>query len=177
VLVHGAGHAFGQCVRGLGGDPLDVHAGLGQAAELPAQGVELPGRRDQPATPPGELERRQEPDHQVVRAGAESDLAVRVVEQPPEAGAHLVGSGERAVPLVVDQRRRVVEGLELGVAGDVRPRLVRVAGQQQPFGHPEPGVVRRQGIRRASQVVEPDHSSLRMAHRSGNTGLDRVVRR
>ena len=157
--------------------PLDLDARFGEAGELAAQAVELAGRRHQAASPAGQLERRQESDHEVVRAGTERDVARGVSEQAAEPGAHLVGPGGGDVPLVIDELGGVVERLELAVPGHVGPRLVRVPGQQEPLGHPEAGVVRRQRVGRVGETVEGDHSSLRMAQRSGNTGIDSVVRR
>ena len=177
AIVDGTGQALGQGVRRRRRHPHDVDARFAQPGELPAQSVELAVRCHEPRSLAGEVEAGEEADHQVVRAGAERDLAARVVQQAAEPGAHLVGLRERALPLVVDAFCGVVERLELAVAGDIRPGLVRVPGQQQAIGHAKARVVRGQGVGRGRQACQRDHSSLRMAHRSGNTGVDRVVRR
>ena len=64
----------------------------------------------------------------------------------PEAGPHLVGLGERPPPLLVHVARGVVEGLDVALERDVRPRLVRVPGEQQPLGDAEARVVARERV-------------------------------
>ena len=124
-----------------------------------------------------QVERREEARHELVRVLPERDLGARLAEQAPEAVAHGLGLGEGPVPLLVDVQRRVLERLELPLARHVGPGLVRVAGEKQPVGDPERGVVGGQRVRRPPQVVELDHSSLRTDQRSGKAGLFRVVRR
>ena len=114
--------------------------------ELAADAVELAVGGDQPGPGAPQVEAGEQPDHQLVRAGGQGDLTVRVVQQAAVAGAHLVGLGHGAVPLVVGGGRGVVERLGLPLAGHVGPRLVGMAGEEQPLGHPEPGVVRCQAI-------------------------------
>ena len=77
---------------------------------------------------------------------------------------------ERALPLVVDVQRGVVERLDLPLERDVRPRLVRVAGEQQPLGDAEARVV----ARRAGSPRRELTARLRIAHRSGNAGWSSV---
>src|SRR5207249_10047813 len=105
--------------------------------------------------------------------------AVRVVEQLREAAPHAVRHGESVLPLVVYVLRRVEPGALLGLETDVRPGLMRVAGQEQPLGDAEPAVVTRERV--GARVERPRrhaaHSSVRIAQRSGNAGLFSVVSR
>src|SRR5207253_5627628 len=116
---------------------------LRQTVELSADRVELSGRRyEAGASPQGQ---RREPAHdQLVRIHAQRDGAVRVVEQLREAAPHAVRHGESVLPLVVYVLRRVEPGALLGLETDVRPGLMRVAGQEQPLGDAEPAVVTRE---------------------------------
>ena len=155
-------------------EAYDVKRFLVQPRELSAERVELGIGGDQPGVTP-EVERREEADHELVRVLPERDLGFRLPKETPEPVPNLLGLGERAVPLLVDVPRRVLERLELTFARHVGPGLVRVAGQKQAIGDAERGVVGGQGVRRPPQLVELDHSSLRTDQRSGNAGLLRVV--
>src|SRR5690606_12907989 len=114
------------------------------------------------------------------------------VQEPGVAEADAVGLLEGALPLVVDVLGGVEPRLLLPLEAAVRPRLVRVAGQEEPVRDVEAAVVRRQGVparvelfrsdHRASLVLSSRskprrHSSVRIAHRSGNAGLKSVVLR
>ena len=134
--------------------------------ELAAQRVELAVGADE-ARARAQVERREQADDELVGVGAQGDLAVRVAEQRPEAGAHLLGLGERPPPLLVHVAGGVVEGLDLALERDVRPRLVGVPGEQQPLGDAEARVVLGQRV----------HRRLRTAHRSGKAASKSVVRR
>jgi hypothetical protein len=174
--------AFGQRVDGRRRHAHDVHADLGQAQELAAHAVELAVGRDEPepagvAPARGRFERGQEADHQLVRVRRQGHLARRVLHQEAEAGPHLVGLGHGAVPFVVHRGGGVVERLDLALACHVGPRLVGVAGEQQPLGHAESAVVRRQGLGRRRRAVGGGHSALLMAQRSGKAAWESVVRR
>jgi hypothetical protein len=123
ALVDRGGQPRGERVRRVRGQAHHLEPRLPQPRELAAQRVELAVGADQ-ARAGAKVERRQQPDDELVRVRAEGDLGARVAEQRPEAGAYLVGLGERAPPLLVDVARRVVEGLHLTVERDIRPRLV-----------------------------------------------------
>ena len=180
AVVHLGGHPLGEGAQRLDGDPDHLEAHLGQAVGLPAQRVELAGGDDQPG-PRRQVEARQELDDQVVGGGPEGDLAVGVAEQAPVAGADHVGRLVGPGPLPVDLGRGGREALDEPVEGDVGPRLVGVARQEEPLGDPEARVVRRQGVGRPGEVVEPHrpghYSWLRTDHSAGKTGRKSVERR
>ena len=94
-----------------------------------------------------ERQRRQEAEQEIVRVGRQGVLPLGVLEQFRKPAPHPVGLGEGPLPLVIHQCRRVVPRLHLAVPGAVGPGLVRVAGEEEPFRHPEGGVVRRQEVR------------------------------
>ena len=166
ALVDGVGQARGERVRRLRGQADDLEPRLAQPRELAAQRVELAVGAHEPRAR-AQVERREQADDELVGVGAQRDLAVRVAEQRPKAGAHLLGLGERPPPLLVHVARGVVEGLDLALERDVRPRLVGVPGQQQPLGDAEARVVLGQRV----------HRRLRTAHRSGKAASNSVVRR
>ena len=97
----------------------------------------------------------------------ERDRRAGVVEQPPDSLAQPLRLRERPLPLEVRVLGRVLPRLELPLAPDVRPRLMRVPGQEQPLGDAELRVVLRERVQ----------SSLRTAQRSGKNGLCSVERR
>ena len=103
-----------------------------------------------------------------MRVPRERDRRTGVGEQPPDSLAHALGLRERALPLQVGVLGRVLPRLQLALARDVGPRLVRVPGQKQPLGDPEGRVVLGKTL---------DQSSLRTAQRSGKNGLWSVERR
>ncbi len=173
-LVDLGRHPLGQGLGRRGGQANDLEPRLAQSRELPAERVELAVGGDE-SRPPAQVERREEADDELVRVLREGDLCVVLAEEQPEAVPDRVGLREGAVPLLVDAERRVLERLQLALARHVGPGLVRVAGEEQPVGDAEGGVVGRQRVRRPPQVVELDHSSLRTDQRSGKAGLFRVV--
>ena len=139
--------------RGLGRDLDDREALLTEPVELAADGVELPVGRDEPGTGP-QRQDGEEPDEQVVRALGEGVLAIWILEQSPRSpGRTSLGHGEGALPLVVHQLGGVLPGLELSLARTVGPRLVGVAGQEQPVGHPKGAVVGRERVGAPVEVV------------------------
>ena len=134
---------------GCAGQSDDLEPGLVEPRELAAQGVELAVGAHEPRAP-AQVQGREQADDELVGVDAEGDLAARVAEQRPEAGAHLVGLGECAPPLLVHVARGVLEGLDVALERDVRPRLVRVPGQQQPLGDAEARVVAGQRVHSAA---------------------------
>jgi hypothetical protein len=134
--------------------------------QLTAQRVELTVRCDQ-SRPGAQVQRGQEAQHQLVCVLAERDVRVRLAEQRAETVPHPVGDGERPAPLGTDALGRVQERVDLPLERHIRPRLVRMPGEQHPLVDPEPAVVTRQIV----------HSSLRTAQRSGKTGVEMVPRR
>ena len=166
ALVDGFGQALGQRVRRQRREADDLEPGLRAPSELAAQGVELAvGAHEAWALV--QVQRREQADDELVRVDAQGDLAVGVAEQRPEAGAHLLGLCEGPPPLLVHVARGVHEGLDVALERDVRPRLMRVPGQQQPLGDAEARVVVGQWV----------HRRLRTAHRSGKAASKSVVRR
>jgi hypothetical protein len=131
--------------------------------------VELPVGGDQPGAAP-QVERGQEAQHQVVRAGAERELRVRVAEEAAQPVPDPVGLLERQRPLAVGVPGRVHERVDLPGQRHVRPGLVGVAGEQQPLGDAEAGVVRRE----PRGLVH--HIALLTAHRSGKQGASELMR-
>ena len=156
AVVDRGGHPLGQRVDRLGGHPHDLDARLGEPVELAAQAVELAVRGHQPraAAARGRGPTAAGSSSSWVLS-AEGDLGVRVVEPRPaprrgpgrparSASAHLSSTASAA-----SSKRR-----DQALAGHVGPRLVRVAGEQEPVRHPEPPVVRRRGRSASGQPVE-----------------------
>ena len=122
-----------------------------------------------------------------MRVLAERDRRARVAEQRADGGAQLVGLRERALPLLVDVARGVVERLDHALERDVGPRLMGVPGEQEPVADAEHRVVARERVGAAAQVLRREragrgrlgaaHSCDRTAQRSGNIGRKSVVRR
>ena len=137
-----------------------------QPPELAPQRVELAVGRDE-LRPLPQRQRGQEPQHELVRVRGERDRRAGVVEQPPHSFAQPLRLRERPLPLEVRVLGRVLPRLELPLAPDVGPRLVRVPRQEQPLGDAELRVVLRERVQ----------SSLRTAQRSGKNGLCSVERR
>ena len=140
-----AHEALCQRVYGSGSDFDDIDTGFGKSIELSANGVEL-GVGGQEAGVVGarghfRKDRRQQPHDQLVRVLPERDVAFRVVEEPPPSGANFVGHLRGSLPLVINQFCRVEPGTLLRLEGNVRPRLMRMAGQQQPLRHTKAGVM------------------------------------
>ena len=160
------GQPLGKRLHRPGREPDDVEPLLPQPPELAPQRVELAVGRDE-LRPLPQRQRGQEPQHELVRVRSERDRRAGVVEQPPHALAQPLRLRERPLPLEIRVLGRVLPRLELPLAPDVGPRLVRVPGQQQPLGDAELRVVLRERVQ----------SSLRTAQRSGKNGLCSVERR
>ena len=94
-----------------------------------------------------------------MRVLPQGDHAVAIAEQPCVAAPHPLGFLFGPRPLLVDVLGRVDPCLGLPLERDVRPRLMRVAGQEQPLADPEAGVVGRQGVRGTGELVEGAHRS------------------
>src|SRR5688572_27454264 len=94
----------------------------------------------------------------------------RIVEQPREATTYLVGFLEREIPDVVDMLGGIEPGLLLRLERHIGPRLMRVAGQQNPLGYAKATVM-------LGKLFGADHSSERIAQRSGKAGWLSVLMR
>jgi len=143
AIVDDGGETLGQRVRGPRRHLDDCKPRFAKAIDLPADGVELTVRGDE-LRAFRERQRRQQPRHQLVSVLPQRDLAAAIVEQPPKSVAHKVGLLPGASPFLVDELGRVEPRALLRVEGDVGPGLVRVAGQQQPLGDAEAGIMRGQ---------------------------------
>lgn len=108
------------------------------------------------ATPQGE--RGEPPRDELVRVLAQRNCRRRIAKQPGESLSHALGLSGGLFPLVVDEFSGVKPCALLRVEAGIRPRLVRVAGEQQTLRHAETRVVRREWI----------HSWARISQRSGN---------
>jgi hypothetical protein len=75
---------------------------------------------------------------------AERDVRGTVAEQPCKPGSHAGGLDLRFLPFLVDIFSGIEPGALLGFESDVRPCLMRVAGQQQPLADTEARIVMRQ---------------------------------
>jgi hypothetical protein len=73
-----------------------------------------------------------------------------VAQQPGKPGPDARGLDLSLLPFPVDVFGRIKPGALLRLEADVRPRLVRVAGQQQPLANAEARVVWRERIRSLS---------------------------
>ncbi len=193
-------HAIGQTVgerRDRGRRDLDyLEAFLRQPVELAPRAVELAVCGHDPRAG-AQVQRGQQPDHQLVGARGEGDVAVRIAQKPPVARAHAVGDDGNPVPLVIHVLGGIQPGAPLTLEGHVRPRLMRVSGEQEALRDPEASVVGGERVRRAVQVFGADvgarragrpdgrrvrsgrdaHRRDRIAQRSGKAGRNNVVRR
>ena len=160
------GQPLGERLHRASREPDDLEPLLPQPPELAPQRVELTVGRDE-LRPLPQRERGQEPEHELVRVRSERDRGAGVVEQLPDPLAQPLGLRERPLPLEVRMLGRVLPRLELPLAPDIGPRLMRVARQKQPLGDAKLRVVLRERVQ----------SSLRTAQRSGKNGLCSVVRR
>ena len=93
----------------------------------------------------GQRERGQPARDELVRVLAERDVVCAVADESSEARAHRCGLDGRSLPLVVDELCGIEPGALLRVEPDVRPRLVRVACEQQPLTDSKSRVVPREG--------------------------------
>ena len=100
----------------------------------------------------GERECGQPARDELVRVLAERDVLCAVADESSEARAHRCGLDGRSLPFVVDELSGIEPGALLRVEPDVRPRLVRVACEQQPLTDSKSRVVPREGILCQSSV-------------------------
>ena len=166
----------------------DLEPRLPQPVELPPERVELEVGRHQPR-PLAEGQGRDPLHEQVVGRRGERDRSRRAAQESPVSLAHPLGARERMRPLLVHVLGGVQPRLLLPFEPPVRPCLVAVAGQEEPLANPEVGVVGRERVRAAAEILGRQHrarsrrsprhahSSVRIAQRSGKKGSDRVVRR
>ncbi len=176
AVVDAVGEPAGQRVERVGRHLHQLDPLFSQPVELAAQRVELTVGGDD-AGPGAQVERGQQPHDKLVSVGPENEVAVAVAQQAPPTLPDALGAGEGALPLPVHQFGGVVPSCPLARFRAVGPRLMGVAGEQQSFSHPEAGVVASERVRRAGkrlQVGEGAHRSVRIAHRSGNRGWNRV---
>jgi YVTN family beta-propeller protein len=102
-----------------------------------------------------ERERGQPARDELVRVLAERDVLCAVADESSEARAHRCGLDGRSLPLVVDELCGIEPGALLRIEPDVRPRLVRVACEQQPLTDSKSRVVPREGVLCQSSVSSP----------------------
>src|SRR6267142_7035170 len=102
-----------------------------------------------------------------MRVRGERDAIGRVVQQTRKAAPHLVGLLECVIPNIVNQLSGIEPRLLLGLKCDIRPGLMRMAGEQDALSDAEPCVV-------LGELCWIDHSSERIAQRSGHAGSFRV---
>ncbi len=121
--------------RGRGGHADDLDALLAEAIELAPRAVEL-GVGGDDSLPLQQRQRREKAEEQVVRARGEGHARLGIAardaadEEPREPCAHARRAREGALPLLVDEQRCVFERRHLSREAAVRPRLVRVAGEE-----------------------------------------------
>ena len=179
LIVRRETEPLGERVDRVHGHADDGQTLLLQAVELAPDGVELPRGRHEPG-PPAQGQGGEKADHEFVRVRAQRVVpfvrAPRASEEFGVPGADPIPAGERLLPLPVHQTGGVLPGPELPRESAVRPRLVRMSREEQPLRDPEAGVVRGQRVRLPVKVLRCQtgavsvHRSVRIAHRSGNTG-------
>ena len=174
-VVHGQAQSLRERVDRARGDPYDGEPFLLQSVELASDRVEFPVRgHESGAVAQGQC--GEKADHQLMRIGTEGIVPVigapRAPEEPGVPRPHTVRTCEGLVPFPVDEAGRVLPGPPLAAEPAVRPRLMRMPGEEKSFGHPEPRVVCSERVRFAAKLLERarSHRSVRIAHRSGNTG-------
>ena len=152
---------------GCAGQADDLEPGLGEPRELAAQRVELAVGAHE-ARAPAQVEGREQADDELVGVDAQGDLAAGVAEQRAGSRRAPRSALANARPHFSSTWRAASsKASTLALERDVRPRLVRVPGQQQPLGDAEARVVVGQWV----------HSRRRTAHRSGKAASKSVVRR
>ena len=160
-------------------DPGDVDPHLGEPRELSARTVELAVGGDD-ARAFAKRQRGKEANEQLVGVRTEGDAAARVSEESRVARPHSLGAGARRLPLVVDEARGGVDRASVPFPRTVGPRLVGVAGEQEPVSDVEARVVAGDGVGVGVQLGggrNEVHRRSRIAQRSGNTGSNRVSSR
>src|SRR5262245_42930445 len=120
--------------------------------------MELAGGRHE--TPPRlERQRRQPACHEFMRVLSERDVLRPVAEQTREPGTHACSLFKRAIPLVINELRRIEPRALLRLEGDVGPGLMGMSGKENPFGDSETGIVRRERVRHSETT--PDLPQVR----------------
>jgi YVTN family beta-propeller protein len=92
-----------------------------------------------------------------VRVLAKRDVLCAVAQETREACAHGRRLFGRSRPFVIDELGRVEPGTLLRLEPDIRPRLVRVACQEEAFGDAESRVILGEGILQALHATLPKH--------------------
>jgi hypothetical protein len=105
-------------------------------------------------------ERGQPSRDELVRVLTERDVLRAIAEEAREARADRRSLPGRTRPLVVDELGGIEPGALLRVEPDVRPRLVRVAGQEETFGNTKSRVMPGEGIVCQSSVSDPQSTVL-----------------
>ena len=102
-----------------------------------------------------ERERGQPSSDELVRVLDKRDVLCAVAQETRETCAHGRGPLGRSRPFVIDELGSVEPGTLLRLEPDVRPRLVRVACQEEAFGDAESRVILGEGIFWQSSVSGP----------------------
>ncbi len=105
----------------------------------------------------------QKPYDQLMRVRRQRDSVWGVVEQSREPTSYFNGFVKRFFPYVVHVFCRIEPRLLLRRKRHVGPRLMGMSGEQNTLCHPKATVV-------FGQLSRVDHSSDRIAQRSGNAG-------
>jgi hypothetical protein len=85
----------------------------------------------------------------------------RIIEEARESVSYFVCLLEGEIPDVVNVFRRIEPRLLLRLERDIRPGLMRMTSEENPLGDAETLVV-------LGEPFRIDHSSERIAHKSGN---------
>jgi hypothetical protein len=132
----------------------DGHAFFSEAIGLSPQAVEFTVSGDDARTLQ-EREGRQPSSDELVRVLAKRDVLCAVAQETRKACAHGRRLFGRSRPFVIDELGRVEPGTLLRLEPDIRPRLVRVACQEEAFGDAESRVILGEGIFWQSTVSGP----------------------
>ncbi len=103
-----------------------------------------------------------------------------VIEQSSKAFPNGFGLYEGPVPLPIGEIGRVRPRLLLSFEPTIWPCLMGMTGEEQALGDPELRVVWCECVWCRAQIFEVQlrpHSDVRIAHRSGKTGWNRVEAR
>ena len=123
-----------------------LEASFLQTINLTAEAVEL-GIGGDETRPLAQRERRKPPCHEFVGVLAKRNVLGPVAQQPGIPGPYARGLDLSLRPFPVDVFGRIEPGVLLRLESDVRPGLVGVAGQQQPFANAEARVVTGERVR------------------------------
>ena len=182
LVVRREAEPLGERVDRVHGHADDGQPLLLEPVELAPDGVELPRGRHE-SRPRPQRQGGEKADHEFVRVRAQRAVpvvrALRASEEFGVPGADPIPAGKRLLPLPVHEPGGVLPGPELSREAAVGPRLVRMSGEEQPLRDPEAGIVRSERVGLPVQILrrEARHRSVRIAHRSGNTGRFSDVRR